>query len=524
MKRFDLLSLLALTLVCACNGNRFGEDGNPEESDVPVEHGMIVLGDKLEDPYTVENMSAALASLYPTKADRVVLDPTDLYVRFLPSSDAQMERLMSMNLQLVDHPVDFQIVKEGDWYHDPEIEEGSITWQYAVVPADFVFPEGIDYEVLDECFIADSGTAAKSGDIDWEAVERESFRLTGNLGMLSDPVKSDPVPPCGRITVSDPESSSEPIGVKGVMVSCNTFVKFSRAYTDEEGYYQMSKTFSGKPRYRLVFKNQKGFCIGFNLLLVPASVSTLGKGTEAGLSLHVDGSSDRKLFARSVVNNACWDYCESCVSGERSISMPPADLRIWLFGSLDCSSAPMLHHGAFVEEGVIKDFLGEYVSLLELFLPDVTLGIKNSASSYSSLYLSTIHELAHASHFMKAGRGFWNRYISYVLNSFVSSGFEVYGSGSEADHGYCEVGEMWAYYIQSSICRSNYPSRDCNFGTGYWFSPQILLYLEDRGLNKFKIFEALRDDVTDRDLLQERLLMLWPESKNAINQAFGRYN
>ena len=173
---------------------------------------------------------------------------------------------------------------------------------------------------------------------------------------------------------------------------------------------------------------------------------------------------------------------------------------------------------------MIKDFLGEYVSLLELFLPDVTLGIKNSASSYSSLYLSTIHELAHASHFMKAGRGFWNRYISYVLNSFVSSGFEVYGSGSEADHGYCEVGEMWAYYIQSSMCRSNYPSRDCNFGTGYWFSPQILLYLEDRGLNKFKIFEALRDDVTDRDLLQERLLMLWPESKNAINQAFGRYN
>ena len=62
--------------------------------DIP--HNMIVLGDRLENPYTTENMSKALQSLYPTRADRVDVKATNLYVRFLPADDSEYEQLRGL--------------------------------------------------------------------------------------------------------------------------------------------------------------------------------------------------------------------------------------------------------------------------------------------------------------------------------------------------------------------------------------------------------------------------------------------
>lgn len=257
-------------------------NGGFDEDDL---HGMIVLGNKLEDPYTVENMTKALAEVYPTKADRVVVSATHLYVRFLPESDGEYDMLDGMGVQMLDHPVDYEILKEGDYYHDPSVEEGHITWQYAVVEKDFHFPEEIRHEVLDECYIVDNAGMTKSDGIDWDEVERASYRLTGNGDMvLESKGKGESVSgsPEGKIQIIDDFFGDEPEGVRGVRVSCNSFVKFANAYTDENGNYAMTRNFSSKVRYRLVFKNSKGFAIGVNLLLVPASVSSLGKDSPKG--------------------------------------------------------------------------------------------------------------------------------------------------------------------------------------------------------------------------------------------------
>ena len=82
MKKFVLMLVPALALL-SCQ-----RSGLPEESsrmaDGEIYHDMIQLGEKLDDPYTVANMQAALTKAYPTKAGRVSLSATDLYVRFLP--------------------------------------------------------------------------------------------------------------------------------------------------------------------------------------------------------------------------------------------------------------------------------------------------------------------------------------------------------------------------------------------------------------------------------------------------------
>lgn len=524
MKNFFFI-LASLALATSCIGKLF--EPVSEKVDLGEDalgHEMIVLGEQLQDPYSVENVTKALASLYPTKADRLKLDPTHLYVRILPSSQEEYEMLAGLGLVMVDHPVDYRIIREGDYYHDPTVPEGELTWQYTVVPPDFQFPDGVCHELLDECYIVDEASSVKSSDIDWAAVEREAYRITGNEDMLSAQTRADEAPqrPSGRITIIDSDYPFAPEGIKGVMVSCNSFVKFANAYTDEDGNYSMRTSFTGDVRYRLVFRNRKGFNIGLNLVLVPASVSTMGKGPSSGMDMRIDEYSDSKLFRRAVVNNAAYDYYASCEDGGVNMKTPPTNLRIWLFRNVEGSSAVMLHQGAMVDSDLFSRFLGEYAPLLKMFLPDVTLGLRG-AESYAQIYLLTVHELAHASHFMKVGTDFWDKYIDYIITSFVSSGFVTYGVGTEQNHGYCEVGEMWAYYIQTMFLRQRYGVKTQVFGSSYWFTPQVLVYLDERGLGRYKIFPALLPDTIDKESLQDRLLALYPELRTVINQAFGRY-
>ena len=487
--------LLPLMLLTGCH-----EEGlpGPDERRVDMSalsHGMIELGEKLEDPYTVENMQEAVASLYPTRAGRVSIKATDLYVRFLPKNEEEYALLLSKGLKLTDHPVDYRIVKEGDYYHDPELSENVITWQYAVVSKDFEFPAGVRSEILDECYLSENDpvTRAESG-IDWDAVEAEAYRLTGNgdLYLATRGEEEGAAFPSGRITVEDPDAfGGKPYGLAGVQIVCNSFVKFATAYTDRDGYYQLPKKYSSTPRYRLVFRNSAGFSIGLNLILIPASVSTLGTGPAAGVDVHIDAESDGALWRRAVVNNAAYDYIARCASSDLDLKAPPQDLRIWIFKNLSCSSAAMLHHGAFVESNdLIQRYLGGYSSLLKTFLPDITIGAKAGDGEFVDLY----------------------------------SAVQAYGSGSGEDAGYCEVGEMWAYFLESVLFQDRYGGDLPAFGTAFWFYPQIFRYLYERGMTCADIYKALKSDVTSRDDLQDALIMLFPEQERTISQVFSRYS
>ena len=525
--------LLLLAMPMACQRGELPDPTGRRVDPGALSHGMIELGEQLEDPYSVENMREALAALYPTRAGEIPVSTTDLYVRFLPVDEDQYARLLALDLQLTDHPVDYRIVREGDYYHDPEVAEDAITWQYAVVPQNFTFPAGIRYEILDECFISehDPVTRADTG-IDWEAVEREAYVRTGNADLFPETrdgeegEPSGPVFPSGRITVEDPDAfGGKPYGLSGVMVCCNSFVKFATAYTDRDGYYQLPKKYTATPRYRLVFKNSAGFSIGLNLILVPASVSTLGKGPASGVDAHIDASSDGALFRRAAVNNAAYDYIARCAASDLDIKEPPKDLRIWIFKDLKCSSSAMLHHGAFVDSNdLVQRYLGGYVSLLKAFLPDITIGAGGGEAEFVDLYSSTMHEMAHASHYAQVGNAWWNPYITYILRSYVTEGREAYGSGTAEDAGYCEIGEMWGYFMESVLFQDRYGGDIPTFGTSFWFYPQIFRYLYERGMSCAQIFRALKSNVTSRDDLLDSLVELYPERESTLAQVFSRYS
>lgn len=523
--RILIVFMSAVIVSCSKDGLRT-ERGIDYSYGRDLKHEKIVLGDRLENPYTTENMTKAFVSLYPTKADRVDIKTTNLYVRFLPSDDQEYDLLKSLGVQLVDHPMDYDILVDGDWYHDPAIPDGEFTWQYAVLPHDFVFPD-VKYELIDECYISenDSGTRTYDDGIDWQAVEREAYLITGNGDRLApETVKAGTkVTPSGRITiVDDGANGGKPFGVAGVRISCNSFVKFDSAVTDRDGYYSMSKEFASDLRYRLVFENEKGFSIGFNLVLLPASVSTLGKSSPEGVNMTVTKDSESKLFKRCVVNNAVYDYISRCSRDDMNITPPPSGMRIWLFHNLKASSAVMMRHGAVIESDLISRFLGSFASLLEIFLPDITLGLGDK-NDYKSIYSVTCHELAHASHFVEAGISYWNRYIKYIMASYVRDGEKTYGDGESEDAGVCAVGEMWAYYLESRMYKDRYGGSFPSFGTSFWFYPQIFRYLDERGFKVGEIFSVLDESVDSRSDLKAALINAFPSRHAIIEQVFSRY-
>lgn len=490
-----------------------------------LSHQMIVLGKRLDNPYKTSNIAKAMANLYPTKADRVEVVPTDLYVRFLPADEQECDILEGLGLELTDHPLDYDIAVEGDWYHDPEVPDTDVTWQYAVVPRDFRFPD-IQYEIIDECHIAEHLPSSKTScdGIDWEAVEQEAYRITGNASRLAPQTRaSSKTAPSGRITIVDRHcNGGKPFGVAGVKVVCNSFVKFDQTYTDRDGYYSMSRKYSSKLRYRLVFKNQKGFSIGFNLILVPASVSTLGKAGPEGVNVTITETSETKLFRRCVVNNAAYEYYSRCSSEDMGIAPPPSDLRFWLFEKFSASSAVMLHHGTVLTGGKIGAFLGKFAPIVEYFLPDITIGMQDN-ESYRDLYSAVCHELAHASHFVKAGKAYWNSYIYYIVESYLRTGGMTYGDGTLSGAGHCEIGESWAYYVESKMYKERYGGSFPSFGTSYWFYPQLLRYLDERGVTRADIYSVLSADVDSLPELKEALLRQLPAKRTVIEQVFNRF-
>ena len=237
--------MLPALLLASCSKEGASPEGNapevPEERQEQASHGMMMLGEKLDNPYSLANVKAAVASLYPS-SEVEDLAPTDYYVRFLPASGDEYARLEEAGVEMADHPLDREILQDGDYYHDPTVPEDGITWQYAVVKPGFDFPLGIRYEKLEECFIPDETTATKGlPGIDWDAVEREAFIRTGNAGLLESATRAK-ARPGGKITIVDEGGGSKKtVGVAGVKVVANVFVKIATTYTDKNGKYEEQK-------------------------------------------------------------------------------------------------------------------------------------------------------------------------------------------------------------------------------------------------------------------------------------------
>ena len=99
----------------------------------------------------------------------------------------------------------------------------------------------------------------------------------------------------------------------------------------------------------------------------------------------------------------------------------------------------------------------------------------------------------------------------------------TYGDGTLNRAGYCEVGEMWAYFVESLVYHERYGGSFPTFGTSFWFYPQIFRNLYDRGFSLEMLYKVLDVTVTSRSSLKDALIKAYPTRRAVIEQVFNRY-
>ena len=182
--KFSLFTFALLTINSACQKDDSGKVTEEKEINTSKE-GEIIVGAKIENPYSLKNMQSAYESLTSNLGlkSAEVLEPTHYYVRFLPKDTSEYNALKAdTTLTLFCYPLDCEL-SEGDFYHDKSLPENQITWQYTKVPISYVFGR-VHYEILEELYIpveTEVGDLKSGSSLSWYNLLDESMKITGNL-------------------------------------------------------------------------------------------------------------------------------------------------------------------------------------------------------------------------------------------------------------------------------------------------------------------------------------------------------
>lgn len=547
MRRFKIISAILATLgfsvVNSCvdevvmeNDHASGSESDIVSPIMTKSSATEISYDTLPNPYALDVMQ----TVYNTYSQSTVtLEPTDYYVKFMPKNRDELQRLRTdYDLELFDYPLDIQL-DPGEEYVNTNLPETDLVWLYTTVESDFVFPNDISYQILCECYIPEDEEVievvpTKAGDPSVINVKEKAFQSCGyevNVGTKAMYI------PHGRIYVQ--ENATTEVPLKGVKVKCRTIVDFATAYTDENGWYTMDKSFLVNPTYVIEFANEKDFSIWDNF--GPLSTATYNMGTDSSAGHYETIGINSSAWVRAVVNNSAYEYYEMCE--QTGILLPPSDLKIWIWNNIVESSAPVLRCITDPVDIDVLKFMGreipielsllDVISTLRGVLPDVTIGAMTKDSgnrrkkNFREIYKVVCHELAHTSHFSKVGSPFWAKYIRYII-TYGAYGGNKHGVNAEL----CAIGEMWAYFMGSAQVLDKYGSNDplSKIDTvDSWIYPQVFgdLYKDVSPtqwiLQKKQIYDCLLPEVDTYDELVSTLYMLYPHKALQIKQVLDKY-
>lgn len=561
MKRFILFLILLVT--CVSCTNKLEESVVIEESPLFETLNLsdgVTIGEKLQNPYSIEVMKKACDILYPpTRGETPLSDslivPNVKYVRFLPTDSTEFRLLSESGLELFNYPLDYDILGDPSDYHDPNLPPEQITWQYTVMPIEQAFP--IDNgELLDVGYIPVNDpnsiydlTEIESIANDLVANEFEYNSVGGTTigtgsyidkDSTNNETTEDYTPSIGRIYIID--ENNVKTGVKGVKVRARHYWKIRTAYTEESGRYfiDLNEFKNVNPRFELRFENKYGFKLGYNVeLIMPQTFDMKARRTHIFTTTNEKKAED-KAWVLSTINNAAYDWYKRCE--EEEMSMPPRNIHIWAMEISAGAACPMFNHGTFQTSNLSLISLATYYfgldfdyvtnSCLSLLInticPDIFIF---NVDEYNSrqLYRFTCHELAHASHFQQVGEDvieralWWGDVIQYeVACGVLNGGNSPYEHPSLEKDGKVGVTEMWAHAVGHIMEYENYGrtlGRD-PFTEDYWFKPEIVWELYKNGLELNNISKSMEEDVTTLQLFKERLLEGNPQYVSIINSIF----
>ncbi|MEP6646487.1 MAG: hypothetical protein ABJC12_05320 [Saprospiraceae bacterium] len=447
------------------------------------------MGPPRENPYTVENFTAAYNELY--NPDITSLPVTNFYIKFTPNTHEQLELLSNSELNIVEFPLDREVTHLGDFYIEHGTPRDQIVPMYAVVTPGQVLPQ-VPYTNLANLYLGSSD----------EALVRQALRRKGynpdDIGYVIEPnvdgggggggggggefttnscgcqVYSDSRKPGGCIKVKDVQKNTFQ-GVRQVrIVIKDSFFDFHTAYTDDAGCFKVNSRFFGNAFMWVHFNSDSGLKIrgvktGWASIVqwifpVKHHLGTIRGPYYNDIQVKYDswsdeGSDAHVYWGAATVGNAVHEFHDFAVSD--NINPSPSHLDIFvgkhlrygytlMTGQYEIAAAIGLGiSGALFWTGPFGQIAANIATAsILLYLPDVFVGINYHNSD--ELKELTYHEIAHSSHYVNVNIGYWD---ALVWAEIVAGG---HGSSSSPNAGLISLVESWAEFVGETYAHRTY--------------------------------------------------------------------
>lgn len=413
-------------------------DENPE--------GEIILGTQKANPYTPENMTLALNALVAdgyTVPSSLSIRPTHYYVKFKPENWEQYAILVQDTAHVYfDTPLDYNVLVEGNCYHDPAVVTDSPTYQYTTVEVDYVFDNNCPYDIISQLYIPEQD-ANFSDDNFKEALLDKAYIQTGNF---EDTVKNTDFAerrsayrPGGRILINDNRLNQD-IGLEGVLITARRWFTIFKGNTDNGGAFLVNGNFLRPCNYRLHFE-AFGFNVRNQFFNVVAFISRPGEHT-----------TDWQLTIGQGDNNFHGHIFRGAYR--------------YHYRNIDGLLRPFRPLGNFTNY-IAKDRLDKGASGLNVgIIPIIRIGKSSSNGTLytnDDVFSATIHETAHTTHIILLNNNVATfLLVKTIIRESWAVAVEWWITGME----YKERGI--ANYGESNFSPTNPPIYPNEYGYQYW--------------------------------------------------------
>ena len=457
---FKLVLILVLlgcaTQSCVKDAIDFEQDDiQSSKTDNNIPYGeALILGKQLENPFSVDNMERALNTLQRTERQatsipsQIRINTTHQYIKLILKDSVDLFKIEAdTTLVAYDHPLDYEIIQNGDFYHDPEVPSNQPTPHYAAIRVGQTLPEGVQYEVLSDLYLPD---AAVIGEQLANDLEDTAMRLTGNFEVESDNAERETAAlfkrrrkwrPAGRIQVWDDNIGStttyrqvfshyetydceedDPfddiskryediryvipidkackravyksvkvttaggyVPMEGVKVRARRWFRTHTGITNAQGYYSCNGRYRGKARYLIKWKRHQ-FTIRWSWL---SAAKNRGPRKRGNWNLNIKGG-HQEFYA--TIFRAAHHYYYKDIKGLRR---PPQN-RSW--------RTKLKIKGKYEN----KDINGNHKPSRRFLGLGSAIKIYNPHRETQAIYSTVIHELAHAAHWRMDRRNYNN--------------------------------------------------------------------------------------------------------------------
>lgn len=348
---------------------------------------FAVIGEKVENPLSITNILRAYDFLegdVKSGVDRGDILPTHHYVTFMPETDEDLDELLLLDdLSLFSYPLDYD-VSDGQIVPDERFMKNGFSFMWAYVPVGFCLesvrcPHIINYDVFSPVSSVKSINGMTDSFVD--SIIQRSYDLCGQATPLIPTTKSSAVSPSGCIRFWDHDTNRYR-GVDGLSIRTYSGAHSSYTHCDANGDFQSDDSFRYSFSYEIHF-SRTDFSVRKN---GGTNEVTYKYSGYTGPFYAMFNDEEASFFAN--VSRAAIVYYYRNINGLRR--PPMRDDRSY-----------KLAIQAYIGSG--DRILGSYYDQTNWIFPDrpkisVYRLDNDSPVSCRLVYATTLHELAHASH------------------------------------------------------------------------------------------------------------------------------